>query len=262
MEDLNKKIFEKTIIPNWPAPLNVKAFSSTRVDMLSAHLSTGVYQGLNLGQHVGDDPKIVLNNRQRIQTALNMPSDPIWLSQVHSNQVLSFEGSTDEIFEADGSFTQTPRVVCCVMTADCVPILLTDKQGKQVAAVHAGWRGLASGVIENAIEKFARPNQVMAWIGPAIGPSFFEVGQDVYDAFVGNDDSKDSGAAKAFQFHPTALGKYFADMDQLVTLRLNRLGVTEVYSSQMCTFENTEQFYSYRRDGQTGRQASFIWIES
>ncbi|MGB2079535.1 MAG: peptidoglycan editing factor PgeF [Vibrio sp.] len=256
--DLIEQIRANSVTPNWPAPANIKAFSTTR----HGGLSNGVYQGLNLGMHVDDDAQTVVKNRQLIEQALAMPSSPIWLSQVHSDKVLSFDNPTDDVFTADASFTQTSGVVCCVMTADCLPILLTNQAGTQVAAVHAGWRGLASGIVEKAVALFEKPSQVLAWVGPAIGPNAFEVGQDVYDAFVCYEPNRvDQEAADAFKYHPNALGKYFADMDKLVTLRLNRVGVDAVYSSQMCTYEDEANFYSYRRDGQTGRQASLIWIE-
>lgn len=247
---------EMAITPNWPAPKNIRAFSSTRL----AGVSQGVYQGLNLGMHVADDEQAVLENRQLIMQALNMPSAPIWLSQIHSSKLLSFDAPTSEVFEADASTTKTSGVVCCVMTADCLPVLLTNKQGTQVAAVHAGWRGLAGGVVENAVASFADLNDLMAWVGPAIGLEAFEVGQDVYDAFVIQGAPMAAEFAKAFHSHPVE-GKYFADMNKLVELRLQLAGVSSVYQSNLCTYQDKERFYSYRRDGVTGRQASFIWIE-
>lgn len=240
----------KTIIPNWPAPKNVKAFASTRVD----GFSTTPYQGLNLGAHVGDDLSIVEKNRDRLAQQAKMPSAPIWLNQTHSTVVAQASAPTKQVLDADGVFTSSSQVVCSAMTADCLPVLLTNTQGTQVAAVHAGWRGLANGIVENALELFS--GEVMAWLGPAIGPQAFEVGEDVLQAFV----DFDSQAHQAFTPRNVE-GKWLADMSKLATQRLNKLGVTQVFDSGLCTFQDKNDFYSYRRDGVTGRQATFIWIE-
>ncbi len=240
----------KTIIPNWPAPKNVKAFASTRVD----GFSTTPYQGLNLGAHVGDDLSIVEKNRDWLAQQAKMPSAPIWLNQTHSTVVAQASAPTKQVLNADGVFTSSSQVVCSAMTADCLPVLLTNTQGTQVAAVHAGWRGLANGIVENALELFS--GEVMAWLGPAIGPQAFEVGEDVLQAFV----DFDSQAHQAFTPRDIE-GKWLADMAKLATQRLNKLGVTQVFDSGLCTFQDKNDFYSYRRDGVTGRQATFIWIE-
>ncbi|TKF23276.1 peptidoglycan editing factor PgeF [Vibrio genomosp. F6] len=242
----------KLIIPQWSAPKNIKAFSSTRFD----GVSNGVYKGLNLGTHVGDDESIVIQNRNRLVKHSNMPSNPIWLNQTHSTTVLNIGSPTESILDADGLFTQQPNVVCSAMTADCLPVLLTNTQGSQVAAVHAGWRGLANGILENAVEKF--DGEVIAWLGPAIGKNAFEVGDDVVNAFVEFDEH----AIEAFQpqSQPQA-NKYLADIGLLATQRLNRAGVQSVFNSNLCTYRDADSFYSYRRDGITGRQAAFIWIE-
>ncbi|NOH65530.1 peptidoglycan editing factor PgeF [Vibrio rotiferianus] len=240
----------KTILPNWPAPKNVKAFASTRV----GGFSSAPYQGLNLGAHVGDDPSIVEKNRAWLAQQANMPSAPIWLNQTHSTVVAQVSAPTTQVLDADGVFTSASNVVCSAMTADCLPVLLTNTQGTQVAAVHAGWRGLANGIVENALELFS--GEVMAWLGPAIGPQVFEVGEDVLQAFV----DFDSQAHQAFTPRDVE-GKWLADMSKLATLRLKKLGITQVFDSGLCTFQDKEDFYSYRRDGVTGRQATFIWIE-
>lgn len=239
------------IIPNWPAPARVKAFSSTRV----GGFSLGPYQGLNLGMHVGDDAVTVVRNRNALVQENGMPSLPVWLNQTHSNVVAVCEKPTSAVIDADGVMTSTPQVVCSVMTADCLPVLITNTLGTQVAAVHAGWRGLASGIIENALEKMS--GDPLIWLGPAIGPQAFEVGEDVLSAFV----SMHSATERAFVPRKGVTGKWFADMDLITRIRLNELGVTQVYSSNLCTFNDSERFYSYRRDGITGRQASFIWID-
>lgn len=178
----------KTILSNWPAPKNVKAFASTRV----GGFSTAPYQGLNLGAHVGDDLSIVEKNRDWLAQQAKMPSAPIWLNQTHSTVVAQVSDPTTQLLDADGVFTSSSQVVCSAMTADCLPVLLTNTQGTQVAAVHAGWRGLANGIVENALELFS--GEVMAWLGPAIGPQAFEVGEDVLQAFV----DFDSQAHQAF----------------------------------------------------------------
>lgn len=240
----------KTIVPNWPVPKNVKAFASTRV----GGFSSAPYHGLNLGAHVGDDPSIVEKNRDWLAQQANMPSAPIWLNQTHSTVVAQVSAPTTRVLDADGVFTSASNVVCSAMTADCLPVLLTNTQGTQVAAVHAGWRGLANGIVENALELFS--GEVMAWLGPAIGPQAFEVGEDVLQAFV----DFDSQAHQAFTPRDVE-GKWLADMSKLATQRLNKLGITQVFDSGLCTFQDKEEFYSYRRDGVTGRQATFIWIE-
>jgi YfiH family protein len=239
------------IIPNWPAPKHVKAFASTRV----GGESNAPYQGLNIGAHVGDDADIVAKNREWLFEHSPMPTKPIWLNQTHSTRVFEVNQPSDTVLDCDGVFTQAGNVVCSAMTADCLPILLTNLAGTQVAAVHAGWRGLANGIVENALEKF--DGEVMAWIGPAIGQAAFEVGHDVFEAFC----SFDPQAEQAFQ-PKTTPGKFLADMNILVTQRLNRAGVKQVYYSHLCTYQGKERFYSYRRDGVTGRQATFIWIEN
>ncbi len=240
----------KIIVPNWPAPKNVKAFASTRV----GGVSTGVYQGLNLGAHVGDDLSLVEQNRDWLMKQAEMPSAPVWLNQTHSTVVTQVSEPTSKVLDADGVFTNSGYVVCSAMTADCLPVILTNSQGTQVAAVHAGWRGLANGIVENALEMFS--GDVMAWLGPAIGPEAFEVGEDVLQAFV----DFDSKAQQAFI--PRDIdGKWFADMSKLATQRLNKAGVSQVFDSGLCTYQNRDDFYSYRRDGVTGRQATFIWLE-
>ncbi|MCG3760206.1 peptidoglycan editing factor PgeF [Vibrio cincinnatiensis] len=238
------------IIPNWPAPDNIKAFASTRI----GGFSHPPYQGLNLGTHVGDDPKLVLRNREWVQMMSQMPSSPIWLNQTHSTKVVEVDRPTKAILDADGLFTASPRVVCSAMTADCLPVLLTNSQGTQVAAVHAGWRGLAGGIVENALQKLT--GHPLVWLGPAIGTQAFEVGNEVREAFCDHDGD----ATQAF-LATSQQGKWLADMVKLTRLRLAKLGIDQVYSCDLCTYQHPQQFYSYRREGITGRQASFIWME-
>ena len=243
------------IIPNWNAPNNVKAFASTRV----GGFSTGAYQGLNLGTHVGDDASLVENNRTWLKQQANMPAAPVWLNQTHSTDIITVLEPMASVLDADGAFTTAKGVVCSAMTADCLPVILTDTNGTQVAAVHAGWRGLAGGILENAVAKFSNldsENKIIAWLGPAIGKQAFEVGDDVLEAFV----SFDPQAKLAFKAK-TEPGKWLANMSQLATQRLAKVGVSEVTDSNLCTFADPDSFYSYRRDGITGRQATFIWLE-
>lgn len=244
------------IIPNWNAPNNVKAFASTRVGGFSQEQ----YQGLNLGSHVGDDIQLVGKNRDWLQQQSQMPSAPVWLNQTHSIDVVEVSEPTIQVLDADGSFTTQQGVVLSAMTADCLPVLLTDSKGTQVAAVHAGWRGLAGGIVENAVAKFTNiddSNPLLAWLGPAIGRDAFEVGQDVLDAFVGFDPE----AAQAFRAKSNTEQKWLANMSQLATQRLAHVGVTQVFDCNLCTFADSDNFYSYRRDGVTGRQATFIWLD-
>ncbi|MEZ9517445.1 peptidoglycan editing factor PgeF [Vibrio splendidus] len=243
------------IIPDWNAPQNVKAFASTRFD----GCSTGAYQGLNLGMHVGDDASLVESNRAWLKQQSKMPTVPVWLNQTHSTDVVTVLQPTADILDADGAYTTATGVVCSAMTADCLPVILTDTKGTQVAAVHAGWRGLAGGVLENAVAKFSNidsNNQIIAWLGPAIGKDTFEVGNDVLDAFVRFDPQ----AKLAFKAKSEP-GKWLANMSQLATQRLMKVGVTSVADSNLCTYADSDAFYSYRRDGITGRQATFIWLE-
>ncbi len=238
------------IIPNWPAPKQIKAFNSTR----EGGYSMAPFSGLNLGMHVGDDPLVVARNRQWLMQHANMPSSPIWLNQTHSTRVIQVTKPSDNVLDADGVITSAVGVVCSAMTADCLPVLITNCQGNQVAAVHAGWRGLAAGIIENALEYFS--DDVLVWLGPAIGAQAFEVGQEVKDTFCADDVR----AQQAFQ--PLGKdGKWLANLALLAQLRLAKIGIDQVYHSHLCTFQNPQQFYSYRRDGVTGRQASFIWID-
>lgn len=237
------------VIPNWPAPKKIKAFSSTRI----GGVSQGVYQGLNLGAHVGDNMNHVERNRHAIAESLNMPSAPIWLNQTHSTRVLRAESPQLDTHDADGICTALTQVVCTVMTADCLPVLITNTSGTQVAAVHAGWRGLAGGIIENALAQIQ--GEALVWLGPAIGPDAFEVGADVIEAFTQVHPQTES----AFTLQDN--GQWLANMDEITRIRLQSLGVDGIYSSKVCTYQHPQQFYSYRRDGITGRQASFIWIQ-
>jgi YfiH family protein len=235
------------LMPQWPAPAKVKICVTTR----SGGVSVSPFDSLNLGEHVGDDPQAVAKNRQRLVSLLGCK--PAWLQQVHGVKVV--EASPALVHEADASWTGKPGVTCAVMTADCLPVLFCDRAGTRVAAAHAGWRGLAAGVLEATLEKLAVPaDQVLVWLGPAIGPQAFEVGAEVREAFV----AQHRQATAAFQ--PSANpGKFMADIYQLARIRLAACGVDAVYGGDFCTYSDP-RFFSYRRSVQTGRFASLIWL--
>jgi polyphenol oxidase len=239
------------LIPDWPAPPHVRAVITTR----RGGISRAPYESLNLAQHVGDDPQHVMRNRQRLREACDLPSEPFWLQQVHGCQVA--DSSSDQAgCEADAVLSRQPGQVCAVLTADCLPLLITDREGREVCAVHAGWRGLAAGVVESAISRLSSPPQaLLVWLGPAIGPDAFEVGAEVREAFV-------SQAAEDEQaFRGNKQGRWQADIYRLARLRLQRLGVGFVGGGEYCTWSQSSHFYSYRREGVTGRMASLIWLE-
>ncbi|WP_394153055.1 peptidoglycan editing factor PgeF [Vibrio maritimus] len=240
-----------TLKPNWQSASNVSSVTSTR----EGGVSKSPFSGLNLGMHVGDNPADVEANRLQLASLANMPSAPVWLNQTHSTVVAKVDAPTDTVVDADASFTTVPGVVLSAMTADCLPILLAAKDGSAVSAVHAGWRGLADGIVENAVSLFE--SELQAWIGPAIGFDAFEVGEDVRDAFCTNHPEY----TIAFKPHPTS-GKWLADLALIAEMKLKSLGVDSVTQSGLCTFQDSTRFYSYRRDGQTGRMASFIWIKA
>lgn len=238
------------ITPDWPLPAGVGACSSTRVGGVSA----APYDSLNLGAHCGDDPECVEENRRRLYGAARLPASPVWLEQVHGTNVLTLSGGTYSTKRADASYSNTPGQVCAVMTADCLPVLFCNQAGTEVAAAHAGWRGLCEGVLEETLACFRdRPENILAWLGPAIGPQAFEVGPEVRDAFI----RKDEAAVSAFR---PAGEKYYADIYQLARQRLTHAGVTRVYGGERCTVSESNDFFSYRRDCTTGRMASFIWL--
>lgn len=236
------------IEPDWPAPEAVRALTTTR----AGGVSLPPYDSLNLGDHVGDDPAAVAENRRRLRAFL--PAEPRWLVQVHGTAVAHAD-ALQHPAEADAAVAFTPGTVCAVLTADCLPVLLCDRQGTRVAAAHAGWRGLAAGVLEASVTAMhCEPSDILAWLGPAIGPQAFEVGEDVREAFV-----RDLPAA-AVAFVPGQPGKWLADIYRLARLRLARAGVNGIHGGGFCTYSDGARFYSYRRDKATGRMASLIWL--
>jgi YfiH family protein len=250
------------ITPDWPGlPSNVGALATTR----KGGASSGPYGdgcgggGLNLGLHVGDDPEAVRANRASLEAAL--PGRPAWISQVHGAAVVDAAtvGVGQPVREGDASIATRPGQVCAILTADCLPVLFADAGGKVVGAAHAGWRGLAGGVLGATVAAMreAGATDISAWMGPAIGPTAFEVGADVLDAF----EAVLPGAAAAFAPYPGRPGKHLADIFALARMMLARDGVTQVHGGQYCTATERERFYSYRRDGVTGRLASLIWLK-
>ncbi len=239
------------LTPSWPVSVNVKAVSSTR----AGGCSGGPFQSLNLGNHVGDDPTAVSRNRQLFQTTAKMPGQPVWLNQTHSTHCVVLGSDVTATLDADASFSRQPGLICTVMTADCLPLLLCNQAGTEVAAVHAGWRGLCNGVIENTLQLFSRPADCLAWLGPAISQGAFEVGAEVRAAFIQQEPAAGSAFIAGEQ------GKWLADLYLLARQRLARCGVTAVYGGECCTYLQSHDFFSYRRDGQTGRMATAIWLE-
>ncbi|MGR6840476.1 peptidoglycan editing factor PgeF [Aliivibrio wodanis] len=240
------------LLPTWSAPKNINVVSTTRL----GGVSKAPFSSLNLGDHVGDNHNDVVLNREKLITLAQLPTEPTWLNQIHSTKVVTLP-YIDPINppSVDAAYTNKANQVCCVMTADCLPVVICNREGTEVAAVHAGWRGLLDGILENTVKHFSS-SDLIAWCGPAIGPTVFEVGDDVKQQFC----EKDPQAEKAFI--PTGhSGKYFADLDLLATQRLNCVGVNDVFYSNLCTYSNTDQFFSYRKEGKTGRQATLIWFE-
>ncbi len=233
--------------PDWPVPSNIHAATTLR----TGGTSQGNYASLNLATHVGDELGLVHQNRQTLKNMLNLPSDPVWLSQTHSNRAVAAVAG-DLPLQADASYSNQPGVVCVVMTADCLPLLVCASDGSEIAAIHAGWRGLLDGVIENTIAAL-RNEDLLVWLGPAIGPECFEVGAEVRSAYL----LKSVEYRRAFK--QISQGKWLADIYQLARINLAMFGIDKVYGGDFCTVTDNERFYSYRRDKDTGRMATLIW---
>ncbi|MFA6037305.1 MAG: peptidoglycan editing factor PgeF [Legionellales bacterium] len=230
----------ETIIPNWPAPANIVAFTTLR--------SAG-----NFALHVNDAPQKVLANRAQLSCS------PFWLNQTHSDKVIQIDESTvDTVPDADGSYTKLANKACAVLTADCLPVLLCDTSGQEIAALHAGWRGLLGNILARGVECFsAKPNDILVWLGPAIGPKAFEIGPEVYEAFTKTHPEN----AAAFAPSPKA-GHFYLDIYLLARLYFARMGVTQVYGGDYCTYTDPQKFYSYRAEGQTGRMVTIIYKDN
>ena len=240
------------IEPDWPAPSRVRAISTVRV----GGASTGPYAAMNLGDHVGDDPFAVARNRAILRERLDLPAEPHWLCQVHGCDLVRTAEHPGGC-RADAAMASAPGQVCAVLTADCLPLLLCDQAGTRVAAVHAGWRGLAAGVVEKAVAALGvPPAEILCWLGPAIGPGAFEVGAEVRQQLLSG-----GGETAACAFVPRRDGKWLANLYELARRRLARIGAERVWGGDWCTYSNARRFFSYRRDGATGRMASLIWLE-
>lgn len=247
---MSDPLVDALIQPNWPAPSNIGSIQTTRI----GGLSIAPYDSLNLAGHVDDNPHNVARNRQLLNGLV--PTEPVWLKQVHGTQVID-AAKSNCIESADASFTTNSNVVCVTMTADCLPILLCDKAGTVVASVHAGWRSLCDGVIEKTINKMpVDALELMAWLGPAIGPDAFEVGGEVREQFMSHD------AQAMVAFKKVKQDKWLGNLYLLAKQRLQALGVADIYGEAMCTYSNPKQFFSYRRDGNTGRMATMIWLSA
>lgn len=251
---------DTVIRPDWPAPAQVRALATTR----AGGVSTGPYASLNLGDQVGDEPAAVGRNRAILQAELDLPAAPVWLRQVHGTEVAVLdEPAAAHPPIADAAVCSTPGVVCAVLTADCLPVLLCNRAGTHVAAAHAGWRGLAGGVLEATVaalaSRGAAAHTLIAWLGPAIGPANYEVGDEVRDAFIRSDPEALSA------FTAGRPGHWQLALYTLARQRLQRVGVPHISGGGLCTLDDAMRFYSHRRDGQhggrTGRQATLAWIE-
>lgn len=235
--------------PDWELPANVRAAVTTR----RGGESRGAYGSFNLATHVGDDAAAVAANRRRLRETLDLPAEPAWLEQVHGTAVAVLPG--DIPGKADAAVTFTPGGVCAVLVADCLPVVLASRAGDRVGVAHAGWRGLAAGVVEATVAALdCEPGSLVAWLGPSIGPGAFEVGGEVRDAFL----ERDPGAGSAFS--AGRAGRYLADLPALARRRLAALGVGDVRGGGLCTHADPARFYSYRRDGVTGRMAALAWL--
>lgn len=239
------------IQPDWPAPRNVRAVATLR----AGGVSSGPFESLNLGSHVGDDPNAVDGNRMRLNAALQLPAQPVWLNQVHGTAVVEAHPHQSPP-TADAAVAREVGQVCVVLTADCLPVLFCDQRGMRVAAAHAGWRGLAGGVLAATVAALdVAPKNLLAWLGPAIEPEAFEVGGEVRDEFVARNWAS-NGA-----FIANARGRWQADLYALARIELQRLGIEAVYGGGFRCYADRERFFSYRRDGRTGRMGTMIWID-
>ena len=259
--------------PDWPAPAGVRTLSTFR----GGGASATPYASLNLGDHVGDVAATVALNRRRLMAAARLPAEPHWLRQVHGTTVADLDAAADLDASAgrgganldtpgpaDAAFTRRPGRVCAILTADCLPIVFATETGDLVAAAHAGWRGLAGGVIEATVRALGVPPEtLLAWLGPAIGPRHFEVGAEVRDALLAGDADAGAktGAGAVAAFAPNARGRFMADLGLLARRRLAAMGVTHIHGGGECTYTQADRYFSHRRDGMTGRQATLIWLE-
>jgi YfiH family protein len=244
-----EKIPPSWLYPDWPAPANVCAASTSR----EGGVSRPPYDSFNLGSD-GNDRASIAENRARLKSWLALPSEPIWLRQVHGARVVNAAEAAANL-EADATVAFEPGVACAVLTADCLPVLFCDRNGTRVAAAHAGWRGILAGILEATVKALATASEeLIAWFGPAIGATAFEVGAEVRDAFIKSDP------ACADAFTPSLTGSWLADIYALARIHLNAVGVTAIYGGGLCTYSDVARFFSYRRDTKTGRMTSLVWV--
>ncbi len=236
--------------PDWPAPPGIRVISTGR----GGGVSRAQYASLNLGTHVGDAPDAVAENRTRLRAAAKLPSEPQWLAQIHGTTVVDLDAEVTGA--ADAGYTRRAGVMCAILTADCLPVVFASESGDTLGAAHAGWRGLSSGILDATVRAMrVPPSRLLAWLGPSIGPEHFEVGAEVRDAFL----AQDRGAEAAFLAN--ARGRFMADLPELARRRLRTMGIDRIYGGGECTYENSARYFSHRRDGNTGRQATLIWRE-
>lgn len=249
------------VIPDWPAPARVQAVSTTR----AGGVSRGAYASFNLGAHVGDDPRAVGENRLYLRAEMDLRREPHWLTQVHGARVVRLEDRThtesmDDPWSfptGDGAVTGASDHACVIMTADCLPVLLCDRAGTTIAAAHCGWRGLARGVLEATVAAMGTPPmEILAWLGPAIGPDVYQVGEEVRIALLKDHSEADQA------FVPQSAGKWLCDLYLIASQRLRRIGIPHLYGGGFCTYSDRERFFSYRRDGECGRMVTLIWLAS
>jgi len=239
----------KFLQAEWGAPDNVKTLISCR----GGGVSQGRFASLNIGLHVGDRDEHVFLNRQRLINAANLPGEPVWLNQVHGTEIIDLSRDFQSVPTADGAITRSSGIVCAIMTADCLPLFLSNKRGDRCALLHLGWRGLADGIVEKGVLALdEQVDNIIAWAGPCIGPTRFEIGEDVRDQL--------GGPSSAYQASPNR-GKYYANLYRLTAERLAGVGVGEFSHSDYCTYQDESLFFSHRRDQQTGRMASLIWLD-
>jgi polyphenol oxidase len=237
---------------DWPAPPGVRTLSTYR----TGGISGGPYASLNLGDHVGDDPGAVAENRRRLKREAGLPSEPQWLAQVHGVAVADLDADAPNK-PADAAFTRTPGLICSILTADCLPVLFAADSGEAVGAAHAGWRGLAAGILEATCNAMGTgPEKMLVWLGPAIGPAAFEVGGEVREAFTRQDEGSEAA------FTANSRGRFMADLELLARRRLAKLGITRIFGGGECTYTFADRYFSHRRDGQSGRQATLIWLST
>ncbi len=235
---------------NWPAPKHVRAGTSIRI----GGFSKKPYNELNLAQHVGDSTDHVKKNRDTLIYYLGLQSEPIWLNQTHSSEIILLD-TNPENRNADGSVATKQNKICTVMTADCVPVLFCNEDGTKIAAIHAGWKGICGGIIENAIKSFPEPETILVWIGPCISSEHYEVGRDVYETCLNHSNLIENA------FKQTTEGHWHCDLVEITKILLKNAGVGAIYECNLCTYKMDDLFFSYRRDGVTGRTASMIWME-